>query len=93
MRTSLLLFTVALLAACSDDAAPPEPSAAAPTAPAAQAPAPAAEQADIASAEVTEPQEASEQASDPCDLSGYDMSKMTVELHENLVKACDRSKQ
>jgi hypothetical protein len=94
------LIAVALLAACSDEPAPP-PAAEAP--PAAAAPAPAAtsaaapqqqqapaDKADIAAAEVTEPDP---NAADPCDLSGYDMSKMTVSQHEDLVKACERSKQ
>ena len=86
MRIPLLLITLALLSACGDGA-PPESS----TPPIAQAAAPAkpapAEKADMAAAEAAEP------AVDPCDLSGYDMSKMTVELHEQLVEACQRSKQ
>jgi hypothetical protein len=87
MRTPFLLITLALLAACSDDSQP-QASASPPAAQAASAKAPApAEPADVAAAEAAEP------AVDPCDLSGYDMSKMTVDLHEDLVKACNQSKQ
>jgi hypothetical protein len=94
MRIPLLLMPLVLLAAsCSDDPQPP-PVAAKPATPVAQAPAatpatapgPApAEQGDVAAAEVVE--------SDPCDLSGYDLSKMTVDMHENLVKRCEMSKE
>jgi hypothetical protein len=95
---ALLLIAVALLAACSQDepaqqaAAPP--AQAAPPAPGQpqQAPQPqeaAAETADVAVAEVEEPRD----GLDPCDLRGYDMSKMTVEQHEQLVKLCAKSKE
>ena len=91
MKAQFLLIALAL-AACSDDK-PAEQAAAAPPevanpAPVAQQAAP--QQADMAAAETAEQKQS---ARDPCDLSGYDMSKMTVELHEQLVKECERSKQ
>ena len=92
MKAPFLLIAVVLLAACSGDK-PDQQSAATPPAVAKQTPAseqPAPEQADMAASEIAEPEES---ASDPCDLSGYDMSKMTVEQHEELVKVCERSKQ
>lgn len=87
-------MALALLAACSEQAPPeaPQTAAALPAAMQGQAPtAPkqaAPQQADLAAAEAAAPA-----ASDPCDLSGYDMSQMTAELHERLVEACSRSKQ
>ena len=92
MKAPLLLLAAVLLAACSGDQ--PEPQSAA-TPPAVAQPAPAAgqpapEQADMAASEIAEPQQP---AHDPCDLRGYDMSKMTAEQHERLVAACERSKQ
>lgn len=84
MRTTSLLITLALLSACSDDPPAPQSSAPPPAAPAATAP---AEKADMAAAEAAEPQV------DPCDLSGHDMSKMTADMHQDLVEACERSKQ
>jgi hypothetical protein len=86
MRTPLLLITLALLASCSDESQP-QASASPPVAQSAKAKQPPPEKADVAAAE------AAEQEVDPCDLSGYDMSKMTVDLHEDLVKACNASKQ
>ena len=95
MRTPLLLIAATLLAACSDDVSPTLAQAA----PAAPPPAPAAtEKGDVAAAEVVQPADAAkgtypdETPSDPCDLSGYDMSQMTVERHEQLVKLCQQSK-
>jgi hypothetical protein len=92
VRTTFLMCTLALLAACSDEA-PPQQSAAPPEQ-TAQAAAPQegapAEKADMAAAEVTEQ---TEKPVDPCDLSGYDMNKMTVPEHEELVKICAKSKQ
>jgi hypothetical protein len=83
---TLLLIAVTLLAACSDDVSPTLAQAS----PAAPPPAPAAtEKGDVAAAEVVEPADA---GPDPCDLSGYDMSQMTVERHEELVKICQQSK-
>ena len=96
MRTASLLFaaTAILLAACSEDM-PSEnavvtPAATPPGGPAAQQTTPAekTEQADIAAAEATE----SGSPPDPCDLSGYDMNHMTVDMHEQLVKSCDEWK-
>jgi hypothetical protein len=88
MRILLLVIPLTLLAACSDDLPPPPPP------PVAQAPATPAtappEQADVAAAEVVESAEAQP---NPCDLSGYDLSKMTVDMHENLVKRCDMWKE
>ena len=95
VRIPLLAIAVALSVACSDDHPPPQAGATPQTTP----PPPAApgqalqqagatEQADVATAEVADPE-----AADPCDLSGYDMSQMTVDLHERLVEACQRSKE
>ena len=96
MRIPLLVIAATLLAACSEDAQPPQAAAPSPQA----APPPAAEQqatteeADVAAAEVEDPNDTAEDnATDPCDLSGYDMSKMTVDQHEQLVKLCNQSKQ
>lgn len=92
MKAPFLPIAFALLAACSDDE-PAQQSSETPPAVAEQTPAspqPAPEQADMAASEITEP---AQPASDPCDLSGYDMSKMTVDQHEELVKICERSKQ
>jgi hypothetical protein len=86
-----LLIAVALIGACSDDSPPPEEAAPPPAAQQQQQQQQqqqaATEKADVAAAEVTEP------AADPCDLSGFDMSKMTVSQHEQMVKLCNDSKQ
>jgi len=85
---TLLLIAVTLLAACSDDVSPTL----------AQAPPAATEKGDVAAAEVVKPSDAAKGGAttdtppDPCDLSGYDMSQMTVERHEELVKICQQSK-
>jgi len=84
VRTPLLLIAVALLAACSEDVTPTQ--AQAPTVAPPPTPAAAPAKGDAAAAEMAEP-------ADPCDLSGYDMSKMTADHHEQLVKACADSKQ
>lgn len=95
MRIPLLVIAAILVAACSDDHPPPQAGATPQTTP----PPPAApgqalqqagatEKADVAAAEVED-----SQATDPCDLRGYDMNKMTVELHEQLVERCQASKQ
>ena len=94
MRLTLLSITLALLAVlAAREKVFETPLSAPPPPPVAQAPAveqtAATETADAAAAEVTEP----EVAVDPCDLSGYDMTKMTVDLHEELAKACMRSRQ
>lgn len=95
MRIPLLAVAVVLVAACSDDHPPPQAGATPQTTPPPAAapnqalqPAATTEKADVAAAEVEDPN-----ATDPCDLSGYDMSKMTVELHEQLVEACQKSKE
>lgn len=92
MRTASLLVAAVLLAACSEDMpsdnAVITPAATPPGAPEAQkkedtAAAPA-EKADMAAAEASE----SSGTPNPCDLSGYDMNHMTVDMHEELVKSC-----
>lgn len=93
MRNPLfLVIALALMAACSEDEPPSQaaatPSQAAPPADA-QRQQPATATADMAAAEATGP----DNAADPCDLRGYDMSKMTVQQHEELVKLCNESKQ
>jgi hypothetical protein len=99
VKAPYLLIACALLAACSDsDDEPAQESSATPPAVAQQAPAspqPAPEQADPEQADLAanEAEEQQQPATDPCDLSGYDMSKMTVEQHEELVKRCAESKQ
>lgn len=87
MRTPLLLIAVALMAACSEDVTTTQAQSTAAPPP---APAAATEQGDVAAAEVVEPTETNP---DPCDLRGYDMSKMTADRHEELVKLCQQSKQ
>jgi hypothetical protein len=94
VKVPLLLIALALLAACSDGKPPPT-SVANPTPSLADQkdavpPKPAPEQADMAATEMAEPKTP---VVDVCDLTGYDMSKMTVDQHEELVKRCARSKQ
>jgi hypothetical protein len=92
VRTPLLLIAAALLAACSEDSPPTQAAATPPPAPPPAEQAAAPEQGDVAAVEVEEPA-ADPNATDPCDLKGYDMSKMTVDQHEQLVKLCNESKQ
>jgi hypothetical protein len=92
MRAPFLLFAITL-AACSGDKPPPA-SAANPQPSLAEhkdavPPHAAPEPADMAASEA----EPRQPVADVCDLKGYDMSKMTVDQHEELVKQCQRSKQ
>ena len=96
MKVLLLPLAASLLfvAACSgdDEAKVEAPAQSAESAMAGKAP-PAPRQAP-AQAEMAAFEAGSKQSPvDPCDLHGYDMSKMTADQHEELVKLCQKSKQ